>query len=47
MVERKSQYTESPGQAGRLGQLGKHEELDSHFLEIFITGFDRALESST
>lgn len=47
MVKRKSQYTENPGQAGRLGQLGKHEELDSHFLEIFMTGCDRALDSST
>lgn len=46
MVMRKNQYTESPGQAGRLGQLGKHEELDSPLLEIFMTGFDRALDSS-
>ena len=45
MARKKSQHTEGPGWAGRLGQVGRHEELDSPLLEIFMTGFDRALDS--
>lgn len=44
MARRKSQHTESPSKAGRLGKLGQHE-LDSPLPEILMTGFERGLNS--